>query len=655
MKAPVLCDLWQPRRGQAAILEAHPGEARSRLIRRILETRPLDLSRTWLLDCDFEGGGVWAGVQDLMASVIGEIRTASPALVSLHDHELLQVLPELQTSLRLRFQNLTDLSSGEEKVRGYPADRAFRSVHGLIDLLADWKPSTADGRWLMVCENYDGASQIGLHFFRELMRRRGQALDLSLLLVVRPGTGERLQAAFPPAARGPLLRAELAEEKPSEHDPAEASALAEDLDRGIGNDALQIRRNLARMIRLWDRAGNADRSLKWNLLGLSICTDGGLYADACRYGESARRLAKAIRPGDAGLRWMIFFKLFSCHMALRDTSAALRLAREDALGQTERPEWRSQLYYLMAMLYARYLPQKDFEKAEDYLRRGLEELEQAELTEEDRAFRIVFNLNGLAMVRHFQGRFEEAINLCRSSFDRLAASLREDRHRLHRSVLLYNLGQVYSAIGCLDEAIVHYSAAIAMDPYYSEYYNDRGGLLLKMGAVAEARRDFEQAIELSPPYFEVYTNLGQCHRRSGKAGDAVKAYSRALDLEPDQVLALLGRAQAWEGLDQAEEAIADYTRALELNPKLWEALANRAVLLYQLNRHGESLDDLDKALKLAPDQGDLYQNRAVVRADLGLTGDAAQDLETYLSLQPHAPDRAEVEERLLGLRALART
>ncbi len=565
------------------------------------------------------------------------------------------MLPEQHDSLQLRFQSLTDIAVGEEKVRSYPADRAFRSVHGLIDLLTSWKTSAEGDRWLMICDGYDAASQMGLHFFRELMRRRGHALNLSMLVVVPPGKGERTLASFSLASQGPLLSAEAACDNASDDELSDAVGLAEDLDRKIGNDDILIRKNLARMIRLWARAGNSDRSLKWNLLGLSNCTDAGLYADALVYGEAARRLARATRPDDDALRWMIFFKLFSCQMALRDTTAALRLAQEDALGKTKRPEWRSQLYYLMAMLYARYLPQKDFEKAEEYLQLALEELERAALPEDRLHFQIVFNRNGLAMIRHFQGRYAEAIALCQSSFERLTLHLSEDKHKLHRSVLLYNLGQVYSAIGCLEEALAHYSAAIAMDPNYSEYYNDRGSLLFKMGAMEEALVDYRKAIELSPPYFEIYTNLGQCYRRMGKMAEAVNAYSTALDLEPNQLLALLGRAQAWEGLDRAAEAIADYTGALEIAPNQWEALANRAVLYYQMDRYTESLADLSKALELAPDHAGLYQNRAVVRADLGLSGDAALDLETYLSLQPDAPDRGEVEERLLGLRMLRGT
>ena len=655
MRPQVRIDSWQPCRGQVSVLEARPGHGRRRLLRDFLDAQRPDFTRAWLLECDFESGGVWAGAQDLLASVIEEIRAASPALAKRHDHEILQVLPELRGSLQLRFQSLTDLAVGEEKVRGYPADRAFRSVHGLIDLLASWKASDKEGRWLIICDGYDTASQIGAHFFRELMRRRGHALSLTLLVVVGSGSGERVLATFPPASQGAIFRTAVACDDAPDIDLSNAKALAEDLDRYIGNDEALIRKNLAKMIRLWELAGNSDRSLKWNLLALSSCTDGGLYADARVYGEAARRIAKTARPNDGALRWMIFFKLFACHMALRDTKSALRLAEEDALGKTERPEWRCQLYYLMAMLYARYLPNKDFERAEEYLQMALDELQQADLSAERLHFQTVFVRNGLAMVRHFQGRYAEAISLCQSSFEHLTAHLGEEKHRLHRSVLLYNLGQVYSAIGCLEEALHYYSAAIAMDPNYSEYYNDRGSLLLKRGNVEGAVADYQKAIELSPPYFEVFTNLGQCYRRMERWGEAVQAYSRALDLEPAQALALLGRAQAWEGMDQAEEAIRDYTGALELDSNQWEAHANRAVLYYQLSRYEESLADLNEAVALAPEQAFLYQNRAVVLADMERRGEAALDLETYLSLQPDAPDRPEVEEQLLRLRSLAGT
>ena len=116
---------------------------------------------------------------------------------------------------------------------------------------------------------------------------------------------------------------------------------------------------------------------------------------------------------------------------------------------------------------------------------------------------------------------------CRDCVDYLNTHLAADKHLLHRSVLLYNLAQVYNAIGSHDEAIEHYRAAITLDPNYSEYYNDRGSVFLHCGRLKEAEADY-----LSPPYFEVLTNLGQCYRLMGDMTKAIQTYSRALDIDP---------------------------------------------------------------------------------------------------------------------------
>jgi len=120
------------------------------------------------------------------------------------------------------------------------------------------------------------------------------------------------------------------------------------------------------------------------------------------------------------------------------------------------------------------------------------------------------------MIRNFQRRPEEAIELCRSGFAYLNENLDANEHRLHRSILLYNIAQVYAATGAHEEALEYYAGTIEMDPNYSEYYNDRANVLLQMDRLEEAKADYLQAIELSPPYFEVFTNLGQCYRRRAK-------------------------------------------------------------------------------------------------------------------------------------------
>lgn len=644
------------RPGRVTVLEAPATRRRGEALRQHLEAAGRRGARTWLLDASFDAGGPWAGVHDLFASLLDTMREQRPDLLEKHDYELLHVLPELRRSVRVRHATLTDLAPPEEKVRNYPADRAFRIVHGLIELLDAFKGDD-DTPWVIACDSYDEVGHIGRRFFRELMRRRGQRLRLSLLVAAAPGKAGEVQGLFTPELLGPVVRLDLpaeAETAPA-LDPAEAERLAQELEDQVGQDMLEIQIHLPALIRAWRATHHRKRLFRYNYYGLEIFNTLGFYEDAIVYGETARALYKQHMPESPDIRWSIFLKLFMSYLGLQDSERAHRLALEDAVGRIDHLERRGQLHYLMAMLYARFFPERDLAKGEELLDLGLRDLEQADMDESTRHFQTVFNRNGLAMIRHFQGRFQEAIDLCREGFERLDAHLSPDRHRLHRSVLLYNIAQVYSALGEQDEAIHFYGAAMEMDPHYSEYFNERGNIYLRLGRYEEARADYHTAIELSPPYFEVWTNLGQACRQLGRMDEATAAYSRALDLQPGQLLALLGRAQAREALGERDGAIADYSEALTLAPELWDAVASRAVLLYERGELDACLADLDRAVELAPRVADLYQNRALVLTDLGDRAAAARDLSTYLELNPEAEDRGEVEARLCQLGGLLAT
>jgi tetratricopeptide (TPR) repeat protein len=283
------------------------------------------------------------------------------------------------------------------------------------------------------------------------------------------------------------------------------------------------------------------------------------------------------------------------------------------------------------MFHARFKQPRDLVKGEEYLALGLEQIERANLSEAEHYFNVVFNWNGLAMIRNFQGRRQEAIELCRKGIETLNLHLGAEEHRLHRSILFYNMAQVYAASGSYAEAIENYTVAIEMDPNYSEYYNERGNVFLGLGRLLEAEADYLRAIELSPPYFEVFTNLGQCYRRMGVMEDAIASYSRALDLNPGQVLALLGRANAHEELGHTRAAIKDYTGALALDSTLWEAIANRARLHYEQGELTAALADINRAIELKPEVAELHENRAVVLARM------SRDLEANHDLQPALP------------------
>ncbi|WP_420237463.1 tetratricopeptide repeat protein [Telmatobacter bradus] len=315
-------------------------------------------------------------------------------------------------------------------------------------------------------------------------------------------------------------------------------------------------------------------------------------------------------------------------MGLGKGPEGLQLALGAARDVAERGQkiWEGRLSYLIAMFYARYSKPRNYEQGVAWLNRGLAEVAEAGLSADEYHFESVFNRNGLAMIRAFQGRHLEAIDLCASGLARLNENLGTEKHLLHRSILLYNIAQVYVAIDKQEQALEAYSAVIEMDPNYSEYYNERGNLYLSAGRIDEARADYLRAIELSSPYYEVHTNLGQCYRQMGLYKDALGAYSRSLDLEPNHPVALAGRAQAYDALGMVDQTIEDYSAALNAGSTHWEVPANRGVLYYQTENLPAALEDFNHAIELNPENADLYTNRSRLHQELGRTQDAVKDL-----------------------------
>jgi len=611
-------DAGQSEFSKVVVLEAAAGSERTEWLRECLEGHAEKGARVFNLPCDFAADGPWAGVTALFAELFAEIRDARPDLVERHGLELVYVLPTLRRSLDIRNPNLTDSAPRSERTRNYPADRAIRNIHGLIDLLHEWKTATApETHWVIGCDSFDRAGAMGSLFFRELMRRRGSRLHIRLIAAVDLGNGISASESFAAGLQVELIARKLDSPPAVAIESDQAAAMATALEHRIADDEFERQANLSRLIYLWELAGCDEQVLRYRFLALETYNTLGMYADAIRYGEGLIELALRQTPDDDNLRWLIFLKLLMSHLGLEDLDTSLHLAEEVGVPLAEQDASRkNQLFYLMAMFYARFKKPRDFAKGEEYLERSLAALDGSDLPEGEKHFRFVFNRNGLAMIRNFQRRPKEAIELCRSGYAYLNEHLDANEHRLHRSILLYNIAQVYAAIGEYEEALQYYSDTIAQDPNYSEYYNERANVLLQMDRLQEAEADYLRAIELSPPYFEVFTNLGQCYRRMGAMESAIDQYSKALDLQPNHLLALLGRAKAYEETGERIAAIADYSAVLALDDTLWEALGSRGVLHYELGCYEEALVDFDAAIKLKPEVADLRENRAIVVADI---------------------------------------
>jgi len=613
-----------------------------------------DEFRVTTVSTSFTDGGPWAGVSDIFQPIYEELAVTIPELVQKHATELVHVLPRLRRVVTVNNPNLTDLAPQGQKTRNYAADRAYRLVHGLVDLLDVWRTSrTTSTPWIIICESFDESGTINRKFFSELMRRRGTRLNLFLVASVR-STSEQIRAVFhaklnPTIADTREFCGLLSSEQTATK--VEVEADARELEAKVGDDGIEIQAHLPKLIALWTAIGDKHKILHWRFRAVDIYNNQGLYEDSLRYAECLLPLAKECAQDNTNMIWVLMAKIITNYLSLQRPEPALALAEGEAFhfARDHNPLWRAHLYYMLGTIYGRYLrprSSQNLEKGTELLDAGLKELEHAGLGEGDYHFQYVFNRNGLAMIRNFQGRHEDALRLCEEGIARLQFHLDRSTHRLHRSVLLYNIAQVYAATKNYDRAIEYYTSAMEMDPNYSEYYNDRAGLFLKLDRLEEAERDYLRAIELSPPYFEVFTNLGQCYRKMGRFDQAVDAYTRAIDLEPLQPLAFLGRGNASDEMGLLAEAEADYTAALELDPEMWDAYASRGVLFYQRGDLEASLSDFTNAILRRPDNSDLYRNRGLLFSAMSRYADAREDFGQALRLGASDEDANLVREQL---------
>jgi tetratricopeptide (TPR) repeat protein len=309
----------------------------------------------------------------------------------------------------------------------------------------------------------------------------------------------------------------------------------------------------------------------------------------------------------------------------------------------------STVLYSQSMTYGRYQIPVDLEKAEAY---GLLNLEKIDTIFKDHPkymYIKVFAENALAYIRARQGRFAEALDLCTLGIEKMSDIYGDQTYALHQSILVYNTGQIYELMNDFPQAYETYKHAIALDPYYGEYYNDLANLLQKYGHTAEALNNYQQAIDLCPPYYEAHLNRGGVYEDLGDLPAAEADYQRVIELKPDEARAYLrlgiiyltqGRYEAalmmldqavyynprdgqaynnrglvYQALGRADEAAAEFDRALDLSPKLSEAYNNRAVLRFQAGHWQESLTDLNRAIALSADpdyllnRGLLYQQQ----------------------------------------------
>ena len=558
----------------------------------------------------------WAGVADLAeAAYLHLTSKGEAALIEKHLPELHSALLAYRDRIRLPYPCLTDTASANEKTRFYAVDRAYQLVHGLVGLILQWKQQQLrQEHWMVIVRNFDRAQNLSTRFFIELARR---AKDGAIEVVVEtpPIWSTATVAKLGACAVAATLPSDFSL-GPLDSPPADASEMRAIADEVAAGGDLAFERRYPALLAHYRSAGERLAAARVAVRIFILYNSYGFYHEARHFIDIFLPYFEELVADDQPRRIHYVSKMNICMVMTDDPDGALWVVNELAGPHLSRPHLVANMNYILAMHYLRYAQNKNLERAERHILIAVEKIAQAKADPDfhDYPFQKVFIDNGLAFLRARQGRHHEALDLCRGGYEFLTQELGEDRHLLHRSVLQYNIAQVYVMLGHLDEGRERYRQAIEIDPNYSEYYNELGNLFQEKEQYGEAVELYATAIQRSPPYPEVFFNKAVCHLRLGDLKAALPDFETSLELNPDQPQAHALRADILREEGRSAEALHGYDAAIALG---WDSAAtrvNRAVLHFNDGAFGLALSDMDQAIALDPDDPDHYENRAAIHA-----------------------------------------
>ena len=596
--------------------------------------------RIFQLDARFERGGAWAGVKLLVeAAYRGLLEVGKTEIVEEHDYELFFALPRYRDKIRPKYLCLTDTATGTEKTRFYPLERSHRLVHGLVGLVIQWRRTRPDpGPWVIIVRHFDQAQHLAMRFIAELARRAAPQREIDVFIETENGQSEVL-------SRMPGMWMVPAEPWVSDimpdavEDPLIDDSYARTLEDAIASGSEATLEDKYPMLLEYHRChGNGLAAARIALSVLSLYNRRGYYHEAKSLIDTILPYLDQLVEGEEFRRMNSISEINSCLIATGDAARALRVVTELAIPHITKPHLLANINYILAMHHLRYLETKDLEWAEQHILQAVDLVRAAENgpATNEHAFLKAFIDNGLAFLRVRQKRHQEALDLCQSGYESVTSELGEHRHLLHRSVLKYNMAQVYAMLGRLEEALDCYETASAMDPFYAEYLAEIGNILQQLDRDAEAIDYYTRAIRYSRPYPEVYLSKAISHARQEQWSDALICSSISLELNPDQPDLYAARADILTELGQPRLALAEYDRAIAIGHDSIAMRVNRAVLHFNNGTYELALSDMDDVVARDTHDAAHYENRAAIYQAMGRQDLYSREIEMAKRYTEHA-------------------
>jgi len=177
-------------------------------------------------------------------------------------------------------------------------------------------------------------------------------------------------------------------------------------------------------------------------------------------------------------------------------------------------------------------------------------------------------------------------------------------------VIYHNLGDVSLKEGKIDDAIVRYQEALAIEPANAKTRNNLGNAFLKAGRVDEAIEQYKKALESSPTDSRMRYDLGYAFAQKGLSDDAISQFQQALVFAPGDfnVHCELGRVFFDKG--RLDEALAEFKECLEIDSRNPSVRNYLGITFARNGQLDDAIAQFQEALRIKPDYAEAQRNLA---------------------------------------------
>jgi tetratricopeptide (TPR) repeat protein len=152
-----------------------------------------------------------------------------------------------------------------------------------------------------------------------------------------------------------------------------------------------------------------------------------------------------------------------------------------------------------------------------------------------------------------------------------------------------------------DDAVRHFSKAVAIAPDFYEARNNLGLVYLSKMDFPDAETQFAEVLRLNPSDDQAYFNLGNAYLLNRRLPEAQQAIKRGLERRPTSAFGMLLLGMVYGRTGDTPRAEQVLRESLRTDSSLSKAHLELVNIYLQENRRSEAISELEQFLKSSPD------------------------------------------------------